>query len=1165
MNSFNATPTTQPTASGNESVTKVGTIYSAVVATQFYPQTIREGDHVAFFREPPNLSYNVSIRVYNTSAQPVGLVRWDEARSLATLIDHGKSAIRFRATALRTYDPHQIPLQIDIYMQPMAGLSDLIKLSLRMAGIVLFATDEQQQQQQQQQQTMMMMPVNNQNQQQMIPVNNQNHQQTVVPLVNPNQQYKGQINNHKQLEQAKRTSRSPGPSTTSSSPRPSTSISSTRPSVVTSGRPSTGTSSTRPMTHGSTGPTTNNVARSDTNSSTRPSSTSNDNVGSTSTTRLATDTTDSSLTQSAGLMESEQADWQSEENHLDNLFDKQREKQLTNLPPLPAGLAFADSVTLYPHQELGIRWMLSRELSSSDDVPFFKKMNDYRGQTWYCEVTNKSQYRPPDPIRGGILSDDMGLGKTLQSIGLILGNPPPGKSYSPRDPRTKTEGGMNRKQGGMYRVDKTDKYSVEHRKNLVMPNKSAIRQLKLQDLRSVLRNGGQKWDGQKPELIERIWRCLLDESLPLRYYYTTIQSLTDRSRLNRSTVGPVTASVQETDSPDSNFPIITGCTLVVCPVSVASNWIQQLEEHVRPNMLRVEIYHGSNRRHVLTDIADIDVLITSYGTLGSDLAGVLGSQTKPSTKSPTYNARRNQHAITLDKIRFHRVILDEAHIIRNFSTRACQACLALDAKYRFCLTGTPVLNFAEDIRCLFSFLKVDPLGKRRVFQSAISKPIHHGESVGLTRLRTMMAYTSLRRTKAGVNIKMAPKTVTLHKLLFPPDCPHGKIHEVVYGTARACVRATLSVTGVAVSRLYMHILETLMRIRQACCSGYLIPPKRLQAAKLIMEEIHSLGAAHKLTMEEGLKLLQRLNGAIRNSDSQCAICLSMMNEEGAVVLRACSHVFCQSCISRVLGRAQVASCPMCRVGFGADDMIPKAAAIEAVGQNDTTRSTMFEQTPADSTGTNQHCRDSSSINATTTPWSRKQQSPSPKLMALMDALIALPHNEKAVVFSQFTSFLNMIEPLLDSEGISYERIDGSCSTTQRVQSMRDFSTEHGGPTVMLCSLHAAGTGVNFTRANHVFLMDTWWNRAVENQALDRVHRIGQKRPVRAVRFIMKGTVEERMIELQQKKEAIGKGSMERLTEEEKRMTLAQLRSLFDLDDLREDQDDDNAASIVVSR
>ena len=64
-----------------------------------------------------------------------------------------------------------------------------------------------------------------------------------------------------------------------------------------------------------------------------------------------------------------------------------------------------------------------------------------------------------------------------------------------------------------------------------------------------------------------------------------------------------------------------------------------------------------------------------------------------------------------------------------------------------------------------------------------------------------------------------------------------------------------------------------------------------------------------------------------------------------------------------------------------------------------------------------------------------------------------------------------------------------------------------------CSLHAAGTGINLTRANHVFLMDTWWNSAAENQAMDWCHRIGQKRSVRVVRFVMEGSIEERMVEI----------------------------------------------------
>jgi SNF2 family DNA or RNA helicase len=124
---------------------------------------------------------------------------------------------------------------------------------------------------------------------------------------------------------------------------------------------------------------------------------------------------------------------------------------------------------------------------------------------------------------------------------------------------------------------------------------------------------------------------------------------------------------------------------------------------------------------------------------------------------------------------------------------------------------------------------------------------------------------------------------------------------------------------------------------------------------------------------------------------------------------------------------------------------------------------------------------------------------------------------KALVFSQFTSVLDLLEPELRARGIVFERIDGS--TTRRAERVRRF---HQDPEcrVFLISLKAGGVGLNLTAASYVFLLDPWWNPAVEMQAIDRAHRIGQKRVVNAYRLVCRDTVEERVLELQSRKKAL---------------------------------------------
>jgi SNF2 family DNA or RNA helicase len=148
---------------------------------------------------------------------------------------------------------------------------------------------------------------------------------------------------------------------------------------------------------------------------------------------------------------------------------------------------------------------------------------------------------------------------------------------------------------------------------------------------------------------------------------------------------------------------------------------------------------------------------------------------------------------------------------------------------------------------------------------------------------------------------------------------------------------------------------------------------------------------------------------------------------------------------------------------------------------------------------------------------------SSKVQALADALLnAAEDGHKALVFSQWTSLLDLIEPVLQQIGIPFIRLDGS--TRDRAAVVDTFQGE-GGPPVMLISLKAGGTGLNLTAADHVFLCDPWWNPAVEDQAADRAHRIGQERPVMIYRLVASDTVEERILELQQRKRAIGEAAL----------------------------------------
>lgn len=152
--------------------------------------------------------------------------------------------------------------------------------------------------------------------------------------------------------------------------------------------------------------------------------------------------------------------------------------------------------------------------------------------------------------------------------------------------------------------------------------------------------------------------------------------------------------------------------------------------------------------------------------------------------------------------------------------------------------------------------------------------------------------------------------------------------------------------------------------------------------------------------------------------------------------------------------------------------------------------------------------------------------PSPKIDFLIGRLKELLEaGHSALVFSQFTSFLDILEEPLREAVIPFLRLDGSTATVKRKKLVEGFQ-EGEKPSVFLLSLKAGGQGLNLTKASYVFHLDPWWNPAVENQASDRAHRIGQKNKVSITRILMRHTIEEKMMALKKKKLALYKAVME---------------------------------------
>ena len=244
-------------------------------------------------------------------------------------------------------------------------------------------------------------------------------------------------------------------------------------------------------------------------------------------------------------------DWQAELEALDEMYDKHAEEQLCNLPLWSKPTQFNDSVKFYKHQELGVRWMLKRE-TTDILAPFFKEGKEFGRTKWVSEITGCPVWAKPLSVKGGILADDMGLGKTLQTLGLILSNPPEGYVYAP------------------------GKSGDQEVNSQTLPSKDELWGLKVSQLKHILVDSGVRPAGNKHEMVEACDECLKGELLTIVQYNAAIAKRGSPSVANLS----------------DNSAAAPTCTLIVCPLSVMANWVEQVDEHVKLGALRIRYYHG---------------------------------------------------------------------------------------------------------------------------------------------------------------------------------------------------------------------------------------------------------------------------------------------------------------------------------------------------------------------------------------------------------------------------------------------------------------------------------------------------------------------------------------------------------------------------------------------
>lgn len=541
-----------------------------------------------------------------------------------------------------------------------------------------------------------------------------------------------------------------------------------------------------------------------------------------------------------------------------------------------------------------------------------------------------------------------------------------------------------------------------------------------------------------------------------------------------------------------------------------------------------------------------------------------------------------------------RVILDEGHNIRNRSTKTAKAVYNLDADRRWVLTGTPIINRLEDIFSLLHFLQLKPWSYHTLWKHCISIPFESGKDIDVASdlLKSILDPVLLRRTKnqrdsnGQLLVTLPSKEVTIERINF------NQKEQVIYNwlKEKAVNSFNENFKSGMIFKNYSSILTQLLRLRQVCCHIDLIKSTKTESLNEILptKAISGITNESKLTTSDDDEMLAMVKTIESNElkqripldeirtlkeriyekyptfeDHECAICTDQINVNTCVITE-CLHCFCYPCLTEHIefqlkresdssgdrssaepddglkNNSDEVFCPLCR---------------KKVNRNRMLRTTEKLGSPSHTVGLD--CRETlmtqvsdETRNYYVRPFLPNQQSSKiNSLLMHLDKIRFESPGEHIVVFSQFTSFLDIIEKELSNYKAEFDvfKFDGRLKLEQRQTVLDAFEKEvpigKKKVAILLLSLKAGGVGLNLTVASRAFLMDPHWNNATESQAIDRIHRVGQSRDVRVVRFIISDSIEERMLQIQARKNQLG-DAMTLTDEERKKRNIEELQSIF---------------------
>jgi len=645
-------------------------------------------------------------------------------------------------------------------------------------------------------------------------------------------------------------------------------------------------------------------------------------------------------------------------------------------------------------------------------------------------------------------------------------------------------------------------------------------------------------------------------------------------------------------------------TLIAAPVALMRQWAQEMQQKVKGghHRLNVFIQHGPSKKKRFEDLQLFDIVLTTYGTLAQELKNVQKFELRKKHDPSARPGPSERAPILGPDSNWYRVILDEAQCIKNKSTKTAQAACLIKAKYRFAMTGTPMMNNVEEFFSLVQFLRINPYCRWEKFRLDITTPLKSNwddaRNSAMSKLQALCKAVMLRRTKKstfeGKPILVLPERTTE---VENPDFDEDE--KAFYNAIENKTQLQFNkyLTKGTVGTNYSAILVLLLRLRQAACHPHLIRD-------------FGIAAAADITQEEVINYAKKLDDAVieriqkTNGNFECPVCYDAVSNPA--IFFPCGHHTCRECFTRITDPAQGlrdglengggARCPSCRTsvdpkkvtdfdtfkkvhmqellteeerkeleamlkadeededdsgsesdsdsedeeddddvdakgnlkGFIADDdeeaevddgsdddsedlnpkpakpvkdpeastskQRPELSKKKSKGKQPAARKTFKRSTKgkgkqpkalkikrnktvtlADLARLSQRNAHSRKVYLRRLRDNYVDSAKIRSTMALLQQIIDDAEGEKVLVFSQWTSLLDLLEIPLDEKGWGYRRYDGSMNTKMRGDAVDDFRDQKQDVRIMLVSLKAGNAGLNLNMASQVIILDPFWS------------------------------------------------------------------------------------------